>query len=335
MKPIPTQASPPATSKKDELSTKFPALALPNERQDKKLANDDDIINEAMASLEAFAPSSLKTNSNESNEIKHERKRSHSRDLHRNRSRSPHQRHKRHKGRSRSRHRSRSNSRSRRRSNSRSRRRSRSRDHKRENTSRDRRRYRSRERKRSRSGTRKSRVDDRKDSRRTRKESERSRSRSTEELSIDPEIGKIYPGKVANIVPFGCFVQLESLKRRWEGLVHISQLRREGRVASASDVVSRGQKVLVKVLSISGQKVSLSMKDVDQETGRDLNPVINVTRTEEDEKHLRNPDRPTSLLELQANDDEDETYSRKRVQRLSSPEKWEIKQMLAANCIDR
>lgn len=41
-------------------------------------------------------------------------------------------------------------------------------------------------------------------------------------------------------------------------------------------------------------QVSLSMKDVDQETGRDLNPVVAVTKTEEDEKHLRNPDRPTS-----------------------------------------
>lgn len=77
------------------------------------------------------------------------------------------------------------------------------------------------------------------------------------------------------------------------------------------------------------------MKDVDQETGRDLNPVVAVAKPEEDEKHLRNPDRPTSLLELQGNWDEDETYSRKRVQRLSSPEKWEIKQMLAASCIDR
>lgn len=80
---------------------------------------------------------------------------------------------------------------------------------------------------------------------------------------MDPEVGKIYSGKVANIVPFGCFVQLEGLKRRWEGLVHISQLRREGRVASASDVVSRGQKVLVKVLNIGGQKVCKLLKIVD------------------------------------------------------------------------
>jgi len=46
-------------------------------------------------------------------------------------------------------------------------------------------------------------------------------------------------------VPFGCFVQLEGLRKRWEGLVHISQLRREGRVTNVSDVVARGHKVKV------------------------------------------------------------------------------------------
>lgn len=38
------------------------------------------------------------------------------------------------------------------------------------------------------------------------------------------------------------------------------KLRREGRVANVSDVVHRGQKVMVKVLSMAGSKISLSMK---------------------------------------------------------------------------
>ena len=38
------------------------------------------------------------------------------------------------------------------------------------------------------------------------------------------------------------------------------KLRREGRVANVSDVVHRGQKVMVKVLSMAGNKISLSMK---------------------------------------------------------------------------
>lgn len=300
-----------STIKQDELAQKFPVLALPNEEP----KTVDDIVSSAMASLEELAPSKKSSKqdskkddqSNDNNDKKNRHsRRSRSKDRRKHKSRSPYRKDRRHKSRSRSRSKSRDRSRSR-----------------------DRRHHRSRDRKRSRSRDRKFHKD------RYSNKSDRSRSRSVEELSMDPEVGKIYSGKVANIVPFGCFVQLEGLKRRWEGLVHISQLRREGRVASASDVVSRGQKVLVKVLNIGGQKVSLSMKDVDQETGRDLNPVVTVTKTEEDEKHLRNPDRPTSLLELQGNWDEDETYSRKRVQRLSSPEKWEIKQMLAASCIDR
>lgn len=42
--------------------------------------------------------------------------------------------------------------------------------------------------------------------------------------------------------------------------MHISELRKEGRIANVADVVSRGQKVKVKVLSFTGSKASLSMK---------------------------------------------------------------------------
>jgi len=60
-----------------------------------------------------------------------------------------------------------------------------------------------------------------------------------------PEVGKVYSGKVLNIVEFGCFVQLDVF-RQSQGLVHISQLREKGRVTSVSDVVSRGDKVQVR-----------------------------------------------------------------------------------------
>ncbi|GFY65647.1 ATP-dependent RNA helicase DHX8 [Trichonephila inaurata madagascariensis] len=79
-------------------------------------------------------------------------------------------------------------------------------------------------------------------------------------LPLEPVVSEIYNGKVTNIMQFGCFVQLEGLRKRWEGLVHISQLRREGRVTSVGDVVQKGQRVKVKVLSFTGQKTSLSMK---------------------------------------------------------------------------
>ena len=71
---------------------------------------------------------------------------------------------------------------------------------------------------------------------------------------------QVYDGKVSSIMQFGCFVQLEGVRGQCEGLVHISQLRQEGRVRDVGEVVKRGQRVKVKILSVTGAKMSLSMK---------------------------------------------------------------------------
>ena len=78
----------------------------------------------------------------------------------------------------------------------------------------------------------------------------------------EPEIGKIYEGKVVKIMDFGAFVNFMGSK---DGLVHISQLKNE-RVAKVTDVVSEGDTVKVKVLDIDSRgKVKLSMKEVETE----------------------------------------------------------------------
>uniref|UniRef100_A0A8D3E8E1 ATP-dependent RNA helicase DHX8 n=1 Tax=Scophthalmus maximus TaxID=52904 RepID=A0A8D3E8E1_SCOMX len=152
-------------------------------------------------------------------------------------------------------------------------------------------------------------------------------------LSDEPVVGDIYNGKISSLLQFGCFVQLEGLRKRWEGLVHISELRKEGRIANVADVVTRGQKVKVKVLSFTGSKTSLSMKDVDQETGEDLNPNRrrNLDSGVRDEA-MRNPDRPAEapLLDLEENPTE-----HKRLTKITDLEKWEIKQMIAANVLPK
>lgn len=167
---------------------------------------------------------------------------------------------------------------------------------------------------------------------------QRKPQRSPSPQQEDPEPGGIYAGRVANIVPFGCFVQLMGLKKRWEGLVHISQMRSEGRVGDATEVVQRGQAVRVKCMSLAGQKVSLSMKEVNQENGVDLNPASHAHLRQDDARD-RNPDRPTggtALLQLEGgNLEEEEDHARKRVTRISSPERWEIKQMISSGVIDR
>jgi polyribonucleotide nucleotidyltransferase len=83
----------------------------------------------------------------------------------------------------------------------------------------------------------------------------------------EAEVGKIYDGKVVNMVDFGAFVNFMGGK---DGLVHVSEIRNE-RTEKVTDVLSEGQEVKVKVLEIDPRgKVRLSMRVVDQETGEAL-----------------------------------------------------------------
>ncbi|MDE0947073.1 MAG: polyribonucleotide nucleotidyltransferase, partial [Sphingobium sp.] len=86
-------------------------------------------------------------------------------------------------------------------------------------------------------------------------------------ITQEAEVGKVYDGKVVNIVDFGAFVNFMGGK---DGLVHVSEMKNE-RVEKPTDVVSEGQEVKVKVLEIDPRgKVRLSMRVVDQETGEEL-----------------------------------------------------------------
>jgi polyribonucleotide nucleotidyltransferase len=88
-----------------------------------------------------------------------------------------------------------------------------------------------------------------------------------EGITQEAEVGKVYNGKVVNMVDFGAFVNFMGGK---DGLVHISEIKNE-RVAKVSDVLTEGQEVKVKVLEIDPRgKVRLSMRVVDQETGAEL-----------------------------------------------------------------
>lgn len=87
------------------------------------------------------------------------------------------------------------------------------------------------------------------------------------EITAEPEVGEIYEGKVVSIKDFGAFVNFFGPK---DGLVHVSQMSRE-RVGHPKDILSEGQTVYVKLVGFDDRgKVRLSMKTVDQETGKDI-----------------------------------------------------------------
>ena len=73
--------------------------------------------------------------------------------------------------------------------------------------------------------------------------------------------GSVVEGTVESIMPYGAFV---SLGNGISGLVHISQICHK-RIANPGEVVKEGQKVKVKILNTNDNKVSLSMKALDEE----------------------------------------------------------------------
>ncbi len=82
------------------------------------------------------------------------------------------------------------------------------------------------------------------------------------EITVEPEVGATYEGKVVKTTDFGAFVQILP---GTEGLVHISQLAMQ-RVKKVTDVVNEGDTIQVKILEISRDgKIRLSHKAVLEE----------------------------------------------------------------------
>mgnify|MGYP000173610930 FL=1 len=87
------------------------------------------------------------------------------------------------------------------------------------------------------------------------------------EIVAEPEVGEIYEGKVVGLKDFGIFVNFFGPK---DGLVHVSQMANE-RVNHPKDMVKEGDTVWVKLMGFDDRgKVRLSMKVVDQETGKEI-----------------------------------------------------------------
>ncbi len=81
-------------------------------------------------------------------------------------------------------------------------------------------------------------------------------------ITAEPEVGRIYKGRVRKIVEFGAFVEIMP---GTDGLLHISQLSNE-RVRSVEDVVHEGDEIRVKVLEVDRDgKIRLSLREAQEE----------------------------------------------------------------------
>jgi ATP-dependent RNA helicase DHX8/PRP22 len=204
------------------------------------------------------------------------------------------------------------------------------------------------------------------------------------------EVGRIYNGIVTNVLDYGCFVLLDIAQNKWhifskntshrplmssssgnnkriEGLVHVSEIRQGPRIASAKDVVRSNQNVKVKIVSIDSSgtgKISLSMKQVDQTTGRDLGNINREKEIMKSKKISANefdfdadfggindlystrgklPEEKFNPAKENTSQQQygeitgislDTIVDKKAIKRLSSPELWELNQLKHANALE-
>jgi polyribonucleotide nucleotidyltransferase len=86
-------------------------------------------------------------------------------------------------------------------------------------------------------------------------------------IVAEPEIGRVYTGKVVKLMDFGAFVNFFGKR---DGLVHVSQISAQ-RLKHPNEALTEGQEVKVKLLGFDDRgKVRLGMKMVDQETGTEI-----------------------------------------------------------------
>lgn len=125
------------------------------------------------------------------------------------------------------------------------------------------------------------------------------------------EVNEIYDGRVRSIMDYGVFIELCDVYPRKEGLCHISNIC-QSRIRHPSDIVHRDELVKVKVTQITGSKVSLSMKDVDQQTGEPVHQ---------------------SVIHSSGYNEERAPLPPVRRKRLSSYERFELEQMIASGVL--
>lgn len=99
--------------------------------------------------------------------------------------------------------------------------------------------------------------------------------------------GSVLEGTVESLMPYGAFVDLGD---GISGLIHISQISHK-RIGKPSEVLSTGQKIKVKVLNTNDNKVSLSLKALEEE-------MVDVDKPEHVEEYISNESASTSLGDL-------------------------------------
>ncbi len=105
------------------------------------------------------------------------------------------------------------------------------------------------------------------------------------DIVAEPEVGEIYDGEVVKVLDFGLFVNF--LKNQ-DGFIHISEITGE-KIDDIKKVVTEGDKVKAKIIGYDRGKARMSMKRVDQSTGKDISADIESSSSESKNKRHSEP----------------------------------------------
>lgn len=172
-----------------------------------------------------------------------------------------------------------------------------------------------------------------KSSRRKREDGDYHKRPLTPEIDDEVILYKVYDGHVTGVKDFGAFVNIHGVKGKVDGLVHVSALVEGQRVNHPSDLVSRNQPVKVKVIKVDGNRIGLSMKDVDQETGEDLSPQDRIQSGANSAPLGGKNEYGLIDQHVPVFEGEMSRKSRKNKKRMTSPERWEIRQLIASGVV--
>lgn len=91
------------------------------------------------------------------------------------------------------------------------------------------------------------------------------------------EVGLVTEGKVESLMPYGAFVDLGN---GLSGLLHISQISQQ-RIKHPGAVLKEGQTVKVKIIAVKEDKISLSMKALEDVAAKEIEEeVFEMPKTE-------------------------------------------------------
>jgi ATP-dependent RNA helicase DHX8/PRP22 len=148
------------------------------------------------------------------------------------------------------------------------------------------------------------------------------------ELDDSPVLHKIYDGRVTGVKDFGVFVNLQGVRGKVDGLVHVSAMA-EYKVNHPSDLVSRDQPVKVKIMKMQDNRISLSMAEVDQVTGQDLNAGRRMQNATGANAVGLSGLGDAPVIETSAT----LNGGKRQKKRMTSPERWEIRQLIASGVV--